>query len=259
MPTPKLEIRGLKKAFGGKSVLNGIDLSIAAGDTLVLMGESGSGKSVLAKCMLGLLPIDEGQVYFDGAEIAAQPERIREKALRHFGVLFQQGALFDSLPIWQNVAFGLIEGRGMVPAEARIIALGKMAAVGLGADVAELTPAELSGGMRKRVGLARAVATDPDVLILDEPIEGLDPIMAAIVTEVVANTAQTLRATIFSITNSIACAQRLATQIAFLHGGKIVWLGTPDEMLISTDLYVARFTRSYLLNRDQGAGALPPT
>jgi len=253
MPIPKLEIRGLKKTFNGKNVLNGIDLSIGAGDSFVLMGESGSGKSALAKCMLGLLPIDEGQVCFNGVEIAGQSEHTREKVLRRCGVLFQQGALFDSLPIWQNVAFGLIEGRGMMPANARIIALAKMAAVGLGADVAELTPAELSGGMRKRVGLARAIATDPEILILDEPIEGLDPIMAAIVTEVVADTARALRATIFSITNSIACAQKLATHIAFLHDGKIVWWGTPDEMLHSSDLYVARFTRSYLLNRNQAA------
>jgi len=248
MPIPKLEIRGLKKAFNGKGVLNGIDVSIAPGDSLVLMGESGSGKSVLAKCMLGLLPIDEGQVYADGVEIASQSQRNRDRALRRFGVLFQQGALFDSLSTWQNVAFGLIEGRGMVPSNARIVALAKMASVGLGADVAELTPAELSGGMRKRVALARAIATDPELLILDEPIEGLDPIMAAIVTEVVANTARALGATIFSITNSIACAHKLATRIAFLHDGTIVWQGTPDEMIKSRDLYVSRFTRSYRLN-----------
>jgi phospholipid/cholesterol/gamma-HCH transport system ATP-binding protein len=248
MPIPKLEIRGLKKAFNGKGVLNGIDFSIFPGDSLVLMGESGSGKSVLAKCMLGLLPIDEGQVYSDGVEIASQSQRNRDRALRRFGVLFQQGALFDSLSTWQNVAFGLIEGRGMVPSSARIVALAKMASVGLGADVAELTPAELSGGMRKRVALARAIATDPELLILDEPIEGLDPIMAAIVTEVVADTARALGATIFSITNSIACAHKLATRIAFLHDGTIVWQGTPDEMIKSRDLYVSRFTRSYRLN-----------
>lgn len=250
MPIPKLEIRGLKKAFDGKSVLNGIDLSIAPRESLVLMGESGSGKSVLAKCMLGLLPIDDGQVYSNGIAITSQTGSIRERALRRFGVLFQQGALFDSLLTWENVAFGLTEGRGMIPSTARTIALTKMASVGLGADVADLTPAELSGGMRKRVALARAIATDPEFLILDEPIEGLDPIMAAIVTEVVADTARALGATIFSITNSIACACKLATRIAFLHDGKIVWQGTPDEMISSRDLYVSRFTRSYRLNNN---------
>ena len=250
MPIPKLEIRGLKKTFHDKCVLNGIDFSIAPGESLVLMGESGSGKSVLAKCLLGLLPIDEGQVYSDGTEITA-PGSNRDQALRRFGVLFQQGALFDSLSTWQNVAFGLIEGRGMIPSNARIIALAKMARVGLGADVAELSPAELSGGMRKRVALARAIATDPEVLILDEPIEGLDPIMAAIVTDVVADTARALGTTVFSITNSIACAQKLATRIAFLHGGKIAWQGTADEMINSGDPYVSRFTRSYRLNENQ--------
>lgn len=247
MAIPKLEIRGLKKSFNGKTILNGIDLSIAAGESLVLMGESGSGKSVLAKCILGLLPIDDGEVFFDGKEIAALPRHSHEKILRSFGVLFQQGALFDSLPTWQNVAFGLIEGRGMQAGDARNIALAKMASVGLGADVAELTPAELSGGMQKRVGLARAIATSPEFLVLDEPIEGLDPIMAAIVAEVVSDTARALGATIFSITNSIACAQRLATQIAFLHDGRIIWRGTPNEMLATSDHYVARFSHSYRL------------
>jgi phospholipid/cholesterol/gamma-HCH transport system ATP-binding protein len=244
--SPKLEIKGLKKAFGDKCVLNGIDLSIAQGESLVLMGGSGSGKSVLAKCILGLLPIDGGQVYVDGAEIATQSNHVRDKALRGFGVLFQQGALFDSLPTWKNVAFGLIEGRGMAPASARAIALEKMRRVGLDDDVAELTPAELSGGMRKRVALARAIATDPEFLILDEPIEGLDPIMAAIVTEVVADTARSLGATIFSITNSIACAEKLATRVAFLHEGKIAWQGTSNELNSSSDPYLGRFTRSYL-------------
>lgn len=245
---PKLEIKGLAKAFGSKRVLTGIDLSISQGESLVLMGESGSGKSVLAKCVLGLLPIDDGQVYNDGVRISVQSERALETALRRFGVLFQQGALFDSLLTWQNVAFGLIEGRGMEPINARSIALQTMAKVGLGNDVADLTPAELSGGMRKRVALARAIVTNPELLILDEPVEGLDPIMAAMVTEMVANTVRSLGATIFAITNSIACAEKLATRIAFLHDGKIAWQGPPSELNNSGDPYVARFTRSYFEN-----------
>lgn len=238
----------MAKAFGSKRVLEGIDLSIAQGESLVLMGESGSGKSVLAKCVLGLLPIDDGQVYNDGVRISVQSERALETALRRFGVLFQQGALFDSLLTWQNVAFGLIEGRGMEAADARSIALQTMAKVGLGGDVADLTPAELSGGMRKRVALARAIVTNPELLILDEPVEGLDPIMAAMVTEMVADTVRSLGATIFAITNSIACAEKLATRIAFLHDGRIAWQGPPSELNNSNDPYVARFTRSYFEN-----------
>jgi phospholipid/cholesterol/gamma-HCH transport system ATP-binding protein len=245
---PKLEIKGLVKAFGGKRVLTGIDLSIAQGELLVLMGESGSGKSVLAKCVLGLLPIDDGCIYNDGVEISALPDSALENTLRRFGVLFQKGALFDSLSTWQNVAFGLIEGRGMEPAHARAIALKTMAKVGLGVDVADLTPAELSGGMRKRVALARAIVTNPELLILDEPVEGLDPIMTAIVTEMVADTVRSMGATIFAITNNIACAEKLATRIVFLHNGKIIWQGRPRELNNSDNPHVARFTHSYFEN-----------
>jgi phospholipid/cholesterol/gamma-HCH transport system ATP-binding protein len=245
---PKLEIKGLVKAFGGKRVLTGIDLSIARGELLVLMGESGSGKSVLAKCVLGLLPIDDGCVYNDGMEISTRSESALENALRRFGVLFQKGALFDSLSTWQNVAFGLIEGRGMEPAHARAIALKTMAKVGLGVDVADLTPAELSGGMRKRVALARAIVADPELLILDEPVEGLDPIMTSIVTEMIAGTVRSMGATIFAITNNIACAEKLATRIVFLHGGKIIWQGLPGELNNSGNPYVACFTHSYFEN-----------
>lgn len=240
---PKLRLQNVAKSFGDKIVLDGTNLSIMRGESLVLMGASGGGKSVLAKCALGLMPIDGGSVWVDGIEMAQMSEGGREQFMQRVGVLFQHGALFDSLTICQNVAFGLVEGRGMTPSVAREIALQKMALVGLEADIEQLLPAELSGGMRKRVALARAIATDPELLVLDEPVEGLDPIMAAIVANVVAETARTLGATLFSITNSLACARRLATWIALLRDGRIVWQGTPRDMDLSQDSYVKKFAR----------------
>lgn len=240
----KLEIRNLRKSFGTNRVLNGIDLSVEAGETLVLVGPSGGGKSVLAKCILGILSIDEGEIILDGVDLVLLSTRKREELLRQFGVLFQRGALFDSLPVWRNVAFGLIEGRGMGPAKARIIALEKLAEVGLGSDIADLMPAELSGGMQKRVALARAIAASPTSLILDGPTDGLDPIMAAVVDDFVVKTSQDLNTTTLAITNNIACVRKIATRVAVLEEGKIAWLGEIGKLDNSGNGYVERLIRS---------------
>lgn len=236
----KLEVRNLVKSFGSNLVLNGVDLSFVQGKTTVLVGPSGSGKSVLAKCILGLLPIDSGEIILDGTDIARLPLNKREELLRQFGVLFQNGALFDSLPVWRNVAFGLIEGRRIARGRAKSIALERLRQVGLGADVAELIPAELSGGMQKRVALARAIATGPQYLILDGPTEGLDPIMSAVVNDFVIKTTKELNATTFAITNNLACVRTIADHVAVLHGGKIAWTGGISEFDDSPDSYIAR-------------------
>src|SRR5690606_19940217 len=174
---PKIAIRGLTKAFVPKRVLNGIDLDIHEGESLVVIGGSGSGKSVMLKCILGLLPPDSGTIEVDCEQVVGLRGAERERVLRKFGMLFQGAALFDSLKVWENVAFGLIQGRRMPRAKAREIALRTLGAVGLGPEVGELSPAELSGGMQKRVALARAIATEPEIIFFDEPTTGLDPIM----------------------------------------------------------------------------------
>src|SRR5689334_15464742 len=173
---PKISIRGLKKAFGPKVVLDGVDLDVGVGESVVIIGGSGTGKSVLLKCILGLLTPEAGSIKIDGQEVIGLPEQDREAVNRKFGMLFQGAALFDSLTVWENVAFGLIRAQGLPRREAREIALRNLAAVGLPPEVGNLSPAELSGGMKKRVGLARAIATTPEIIFFDEPTTGLDPI-----------------------------------------------------------------------------------
>jgi phospholipid/cholesterol/gamma-HCH transport system ATP-binding protein len=243
-PTTKLEIRNLRKSFGPNLVLNGLNLSLEAGEITVLIGPSGSGKSVLAKCILGLLPVDAGEIVLDGVEMTGLAARKREELLRQFGVLFQRGALFDSLPVWRNVAFALIEGRGIRRAEARAVALEKLAKVGLGTDVADLMPAELSGGMQKRVALARAIAASPTSLLLDGPTDGLDPIMAAVVDDFVVKTSGELQATTLAITNNLACVRKIASRVAVLQEGEIAWYGEIGQLDASENSYVKRLIKS---------------
>ena len=238
---PKIELRGVKKRFGPKVVLDGIDLVVNEGDSLVIIGGSGSGKSVTIKCVLGIIRADAGTILVDGEDVTHINGTKREAQLRKFGMLFQGGALFDSLPVWENVAFGLIQGRGVSRKQAREIALEKLAKVGLGAEVANLSPAELSGGMQKRVGLARAIATDPDIIFFDEPTTGLDPIMADVINDLIHSTVSDLGVTAVSITHDMASARKISNRIAMIYKGKIIWDGATKDVDHSGNPYVDQF------------------
>ncbi len=239
--TPKLELRGVKKRFGAKVVLDGIDLSIAPGESLVVIGGSGTGKSVMIKSVLGILKPDEGRIFVDGEDVTRLSGRAREAYLRKFGMLFQGAALFDSLPVWENVAFGLIQGHGMKRAKAKQVALEKLAKVGLGPEVAELSPSELSGGMQKRVGLARAIAAEPEIIFFDEPTTGLDPIMADVINDLIVSTVRDLGVTTLSITHDMASARKISDRIAMLYKGKIIWQGPTATIDASGNPYVDQF------------------
>src|SRR5512140_3002328 len=201
--TAKVELKNVKKRFGRKVVLDGLNLSIPKGQSLVVIGGSGTGKSVMIKCVLGILKPDAGEIYVDGQEATRLRGRARDAFLRKFGMLFQGAALFDSMTVWENVAFGLIQGRGVPRKQARDIAFEKLAKVGLGAEVGPLFPSELSGGMQKRVGLARAIAADPEIIFFDEPTTGLDPIMADVINNLIVETVQDLGVTAISITHDM--------------------------------------------------------
>ncbi len=238
---PKISVRGLKKSFGAKTVLDGIDLDVGVGTSLVIIGGSGTGKSVLVKCILGLIEPDAGSIKIDGQEVVGRPARERERLLQKFGMLFQGAALFDSLPVWQNVAFGLIQGRGMGRERAKEIALAKLGAVGLGPEVGELRPGELSGGMQKRVALARAIAAEPEIIIFDEPTTGLDPIMADVINDLIVKCVRGLGATAISITHDMASAHKIADHVAMIYKGRIIWSGTRDDIDHSDNPFVEQF------------------
>jgi phospholipid/cholesterol/gamma-HCH transport system ATP-binding protein len=246
--TPKIRIRDLYKSFGPKDVLCGLDLDVGAGESVVVIGGSGSGKSVTLKCVLGLLHPEAGSVQVDGEEVVGLGGESLEQIRRKFGMLFQNAALFDSLTVWENVAFGLTQGRGMGRREAHEIALDKLASVGLESDVGEMSPAELSGGMRKRVGLARAIATSPEIMFFDEPTTGLDPIMGDVIDDLIVKCVRELGASALSITHDMASARKIADRIAMLYEGKIIWVGPTAEIDHSNNPYVDQFING----RDEG-------
>ena len=234
-----IELRDVHKAFGANTVLNGVDLTIPKGESMVIIGGSGTGKSVLLKCILGLVTPDSGQILVDGkpAERAS-----RDAFLARFGMLFQGGALFDSLPVWQNVAFRLLRGAQKRPkAEAREIAVEKLRRVGLKPAVADLFPAELSGGMQKRVGLARAIAAEPEIIFFDEPTTGLDPIMSGVINELIREIVVEMGATAMTITHDMTSVRAIADKVAMLHGGVIQWTGPVSELDATPDPYVQQF------------------
>jgi phospholipid/cholesterol/gamma-HCH transport system ATP-binding protein len=237
----KIEVRGLKKSFGPKLVLDGIDLDVHVSESLVVIGGSGTGKSVLVKCILGLLEPDAGSVKIDGAETLRLGGAGREEVMRKFGMLFQGAALFDSLLVWENVAFGLIQGRGMERRHAKDIAIRKLGNVGLGPEVGELRPSELSGGMQKRVALARAIAAEPEIIVFDEPTTGLDPIMADVINELIIKCVRDLGATAISITHDMASTRKIADRVAMIYRGKIIWDGGAKDLERSGNEFVDQF------------------
>jgi phospholipid/cholesterol/gamma-HCH transport system ATP-binding protein len=234
-------LKDLRKSFGAKHVLNGIDLSVLKGHSLVVIGGSGTGKSVMIKCILGLLRADAGSIRIGGKEVIGLKGAERDRYLSRFGMLFQGGALFDSLPVWENVAFGLIQGRNMRRVKAKATAIEKLRLVGLGPEVGALYPAELSGGMQKRVGLARAIAADPEIIFFDEPTTGLDPIMSDVIDKLIVDCVKRLGATTISITHDMASARTIADDIAMIHKGEIVWQGPAKSIDRSGNAYVDQF------------------
>ncbi|WP_424135808.1 ABC transporter ATP-binding protein [Roseomonas chloroacetimidivorans] len=223
--TPKIRLRGLRKSFGPKMVLDGVDLDIMPGRSMVILGGSGSGKSVTVKCILGLIQPDAGLIEIDGRNLLAMSAREREAVLDRTGMLFQNGALFDSLPVWENVCFKLLAQNRISRAKARDKAAEALAAVGLDASVGDLPPSELSGGMQKRVALARAIAAEPEIIFFDEPTTGLDPIMGAVIDGLIVDCVRRLGATAVTITHDMASARRIGDDAAMIHKGKIVWTG----------------------------------
>ncbi len=239
--TAKLVIKDLKKNFGSKQVLTGIDLQANKGESIVILGGSGSGKSVLIKIIASLLTPSSGSVKIDDMEVANIGARDRDNLMEKFGFLFQGGALFDSIPIWENVAFRLINQKKLDKKKARAIAIEKLKAVGLSEKVADLYPAELSGGMQKRASLARAIAADPEIIFFDEPTTGLDPIMADVINDLIISNSKQLGATTITITHDMASARKIADKIAMLYEGKIIWFGDVKNMDSSDNPYLDQF------------------
>ncbi|TPG60527.1 ATP-binding cassette domain-containing protein [Roseomonas nepalensis] len=240
---PKIRLRGLRKAFGAKQVLDGVDLDVRAGSSMVILGGSGSGKSVTIKCILGLITPDAGTIEIDGRDVLAMSAREREAVLDRTGMLFQNGALFDSLPVWENVCFKLLAQKRLDRARARDKAAQALADVGLGPEVGDLSPAELSGGMQKRVALARAIASEPDIIFFDEPTTGLDPIMGAVIDGLIVDCVKRLGATAVTITHDMASARRIGDEAAMIHKGRIVWTGPASTLGDTGNAVVDQFAR----------------
>ncbi len=237
---PMIKVVDLYKAFGPKKVLQGADLEINKGESMVVLGGSGTGKSVLIKCIIGILRPDAGKVYVAGQEVTTLKEWELNEIRKKFGMLFQGGALFDSLSVWQNVGFGLKQHTKLSDKEIKERAVEKLKLVGL-FNVENLRTSELSGGMMKRVSLARAICMEPEILLYDEPTTGLDPIMADVINELIIHLKKTLKVTSIAITHDMVSAYKIADKIAMLYKGKIIEVGTPDEIKSSKNEIVQQF------------------
>jgi phospholipid/cholesterol/gamma-HCH transport system ATP-binding protein len=236
-----IELIGVRKAFGPKVVLDHIDLSVTPGESLVVIGGSGTGKSVMLKCVLGILPIDGGTIRLDGVDLAAASRAERAELRNRIGMLFQGGALFDSLPVWRNITFALTRGRSTNAKAMHAKAVELLAKVGLDAPVADLKPSELSGGMQKRVALARAIAAEPEIIFFDEPTTGLDPIRADTINRLIRSLVTDLGVTAVTITHDMASVRRIADRVAMLKDGRIHWEGKVADLENSGNDYVDRF------------------
>ena len=245
---PKIVLEGVTKSFGDHHVLQGIDLEVGNGESVVLIGGSASGKTLILKCILGLVTPDAGSIRIDGQETVGLSEQDRKDLFNRTGMLFQQSALFDSQRVWENVACRLMQETGRSRAQSKELALEKLASVGMTQDVGELLPSEISGGMQKRVGFARAIANDPEIVLLDEPTAGLDPIMTNVVNDLILDGVQKLGASVLSITSDMGGARKVADRIAMIYDGKIIWEGTAEEVDSSGNAYVDQFIH----NRAEG-------
>jgi phospholipid/cholesterol/gamma-HCH transport system ATP-binding protein len=240
--TPKIRIRGLRKAFGPKQVLDGVDLDVARGTSMVVIGGSGTGKSVLLKCIIGLIEPDEGRIEIDGQDILSLGRHAREEARGEIGMLFQNGALFDSMTVRDNIAFGPVAKRQASRAAANQKADSVLGQVGLAPSVGDLSPSELSGGMQKRVALARAIASEPAIMFFDEPTTGLDPIMGAVIDGLIVDCVKRLGSTAVAITHDMASTRRIGDRAAMLHKGRIIWEGPATQIFESGNPIVDQFT-----------------
>ncbi len=255
MTQPFIEVSGLSKSFGRKHVLRGVDLSVTQGESLVLIGTSGSGKTLLLKCVLGLIPINAGKVIVEGDDTTRYRGAARDAFIARTGMLFQRSGLFDSLTTWENIGFRALQAREIARDEIKSAAIDKLLMVGLDPDVADLSPSELSGGMQKRVGIARAIFGDPELLLLDEPTAGLDPIMSNVINDLILDLVRQIGCTAISIDSDMAGAARLGDKVAMLHDGKIIWHGDADKMMGSGNEYVDQFVHS----RAEGPIDMPVT
>ena len=243
MTGPKIVLENVAKAFGANQVLDGLSLSIEQGESVAIIGQSGSGKSVTLKCILGLIRPDSGSILIDGEEVVGAKARDMARLRAKFGMLFQGSALFDSLPVWRNVTFGLTQGRNRDAARMRKVAEENLELVGLGREILDLKPIELSGGMQKRVALARAIAPRPEIVFFDEPTTGLDPIRADVINDLIVSLTENIGATALTITHDMASARKIAHRVAMLYEGKIVWYGPRDRLYDSGNPYVDQFVQ----------------
>lgn len=240
---PLISLEEVTKSFGSIHALDGVNLKVFKGDSLVLIGSSGSGKTLMLKCIMGLIKHDTGAIHVDGHDISTMSQTERETFLNRFGMTFQKSGLFDSMLTWENVAFQLLQ-TGMPPGQAKDRAIAKLESVGLDAATADLFPNELSGGMQKRVGLARAIATDPTILFLDEPTAGLDPIMTNVINQLILNVVDELGATVISITSDMSSLKVISNRVAMINEGKIIWDGLTRDVENSGNPYVDQFVHS---------------